>query len=113
MNTLTIKGWQKRAETGDVLPIEQIHFRVSETDHIRLEQAEEMLLSSGRPELFIPVNKDTMELSMSGDCGDIGECQFRVYLSPQTNRGHFHLVASELENNALVYSNAVMIDQLG
>ncbi|CAD5202420.1 hypothetical protein [Pseudomonas sp. FEN] len=41
------------------------------------------------------------------------DSQFRVYLSARDQRGQLHLVGHRESDGSLVYSNAVMIDQLG
>lgn len=113
MNTITLDGWCKPANADRPVHIETIHFRVSEECHLKLEAAEEELLETHGDEKFIDVDMDTLELHTSADCGPLADCQLRIYLSPVDHRGHFHLVGHRASDHGLVYSNAVMVDQLG
>ncbi len=113
MNTLTLDGWCKPDSAANPIPVEAIHFRVNERDHRRLELAEEELQQSEAPEKLIDVDMNEMELSTSPDCGPLADCKLRVYLSPVDRRGHFHLVGHRASDQSLVYSNAIMVDQLG
>ena len=47
MNTLSIDGWRKADNDSKSIPIGILHFYVSESEHLRLEQAEEQLQRSG------------------------------------------------------------------
>ncbi|MGY0217354.1 hypothetical protein ACWJJH_08155 [Endozoicomonadaceae bacterium StTr2] len=113
MNTLTLEGWCKAEDSTQACPVDAIHFRVDEHCHKLLEQAEEELQQSNHSEIIVPIDMSTMELQTSDDCGQLKDCRLRVYLSPRGERGHFHLVANRVEDDCLVYSNAVMVDQLG
>ena len=113
MNTLTIEGWKKAQRTSKAVPVEMIHFRVNEHYHLLLEQAEEALLENGQNEMLIDIDISTMELKTSKDCGNLTDCQLRVYLSKENQRGHFHLVGRSISDGSLIYSNAIMVDQLG
>ncbi|MCY1558702.1 hypothetical protein D9M68_956600 [compost metagenome] len=53
-----------------------------------------------------------MELSTPEECGPLSDIQWRVYLDAD-ERGQFHLVGHRASDGGLVYTNAVMIDQLG
>jgi hypothetical protein len=113
MNTLTIEGWYKTSETSKPVELGQIHFHVSVADHLRLEQAEERLNKTHEAEIMVDVDMSRMELILPQECGPLSDCQFRVYLSTRDQRGQFHLVGHRESDGSLVYSNAVMIDQLG
>ncbi|MRI34031.1 hypothetical protein EOPP23_13625 [Endozoicomonas sp. OPT23] len=113
MNTLTLEGWCKAEGSGQACPIEQIHFRVDEDCRLLLEKAEEELQESTQSETFVPIDMTTMELATSNDCGELKDCKIRVYLRNNDQRGQFHLVANRVSDDCLVYTNAVMIDQLG
>ena len=113
MNTLSIDGWRKPDANAKSIPIGELHFRVHEKYHLMMEKAEQELAETHQPEAFIDVDKDTMELETPNDCGDLVNCRFRVYLDDFDHRGHFHLVAERAGDHSLVYSNAVMVDQLG
>lgn len=113
MNTLTIEGWCKPDAGARSQPIGMLHFRVAENYHLLMEQAEETMQQSQENEQLIDVDIDTMELETPAVIGSLTDCQYRVYLGPDDQRGRFHLVAHRASDNALVYSNSVMIDQLG
>ncbi|MBT8766979.1 hypothetical protein [Metapseudomonas boanensis] len=113
MNTLTIKGWCKTSDAQKSTPMGDIHFRVNEADHLRLEEAEERLQETHEPEAMIDVDMSTMELITPDECGPLADCQLRVYLSADDQRGQFHLVGHRASDGSLIYTNAVMIDQLG
>lgn len=113
MNTLTIEGWCKTSGDKKSTPLGSIHFHVSETDHLRLEQAEERLQKTHEPEVMVDVDMTTMELITPEECGPLSDCQLRVYLSAGDQRGQFHLVGHRVSDGSLIYTNAVMIDQLG
>ncbi|WPC06471.1 hypothetical protein ACSX1C_08965 [Pseudomonas sp. MBLB4123] len=113
MNTLTIEGWCKASGAKKSTPMGQFHFRVNEPDHVRLEQAEERLQQTHEPEAMLDVDMSTMELVTPEECGPLSDCKLRVYLSAGDERGQFHLVGHRASDGSLVYTNAVMIDQLG
>ncbi|HUE93249.1 hypothetical protein [Pseudomonas sp.] len=113
MNTLTIEGWCKPNPAQKSTPLGQIQFHLSENDHVRLEQAEERLQKTHEAELMVDVDMATLELSMPPECGPLSDCRFRVYLSEDYQRGQFHLVGHLASDGSLIYTNAVMVDQLG
>lgn len=112
MNTLTIEGWCKASGAKKSTPMGQFHFRVNEADHVRLEQAEERLQQTHEPEALVEVDMSSMELITPHECGPLSDCQLRVYLSAD-QRGQFHLAGHRASDGSLIYTNAVMIDQLG
>ena len=111
MNTLTIEGWCKTGEDQKSTQIGSFHFRVDEDSHLRLEQAEERLQDSHESEAMIDIDMENMELQTPEQCGPLADCQLRVYLKDQ--RGHFHLVGHRASDGSLIYTNSVMVDQLG
>ncbi|MBO3273639.1 hypothetical protein [Pseudomonas schmalbachii] len=114
MNTLTIKGWCKPTGAQKSIPIGDIHFHVTDDDHLRLEQAEEHLQKTHEPEVMFDVDMGTLELVTPPECGPLSDCQMRVYLSrDDEQRGQFHLVGHRQSDGSLIYTNAVMVDQLG
>lgn len=112
MNTLTIEGWCKASGATKSTPAGSFHFRVSEPDHLRLEQAELRLQKTHEAETMIDADMTNMELGTPEACGLLSDCQWRVYLDAD-QRGQFHLVGHRASDGSLVYTNAVMIDQLG
>ena len=125
MNTLTIEGWCKRSGDETSTPVGDFQFYVSEPTHLLLEKAEECLnktkdvheeegsVRSPVTEVMVDVDMATLDLVMPEGCGPLSDCQFRVYLGGEDQRGQFHLVGHRASDGSLVYSNAVMIDQLG
>ncbi|MGI9275778.1 MAG: hypothetical protein ACR2PT_13165 [Endozoicomonas sp.] len=113
MNTLTLESWCKPNGEEFSSPIGSIHFRVNEDCRLLLEKAQEALQTTHEPEAFVPIDMSTMELETPSECGLLSDCQLRVYLRPVDNRGQFHLVAHRAMDDSLIYSNAVMVDQLG
>jgi hypothetical protein len=113
MNTLSIEGWCKTGGAKKSTPLGNIHFHVSESDHLRLEQAEEQLQKTHEPELMVEADMSAMELVMPDECGPLADCHYRVYLSERDQRGQFHLVGHRASDGSLIYTNAVMVDLLG
>ncbi|WP_397452775.1 hypothetical protein [Pseudomonas sp. NA-150] len=114
MSTLTIEGWRKPSDGSKSVPLGEIHFEVGAQEHLRLEAAEEQLNNSDQKEIFIDVDMSTINLVLPVECGPLSDCQFRVYLSSPSGdkRGQFHLVGHRASDDGLIYSNAVMIDQM-
>lgn len=110
MSTLTIQGWcdnngdQKPTSVGD------IHFYVDGPLHLRLEQAEERLQKTQEPEAMVDVDMATMDLIMPQGYDPLSDCKMRVYL--HHDRGQFHLVGHLASDASLIFTNAVLIDQL-
>ncbi|MEZ5525133.1 MAG: hypothetical protein R3E62_09285 [Pseudomonadales bacterium] len=113
MNTLTIDGWCKPYEGEKSIPLGAFHFRVDEAVHLEMERAEEKLQDTEEEEIFIHADPGNMGLETPEGCGSLSDCRFRVYLNPNDHRGHFHLVGHRASDGSLVYTNAVMVDQLG
>ncbi|MNJ76923.1 hypothetical protein D3C77_743100 [compost metagenome] len=63
--------------------------------------------------MMIAADMEHMELITPSECGSLSDLQFRVYLSRDDERGQFHLVGHRESDGSLVYTNSVMIDQLG
>jgi hypothetical protein len=113
MNTLNIEGWCKTGADEQSTPMGFISFHVSEADHLRLEQAEVQLQTAETPEVMVAADMSTLGLITPQECGPLTDCQYRVYLSASEQRGQFHLVGHRASDGSLVYTNAVMVDQLG
>jgi hypothetical protein len=125
MNSLSIEGWCKRSDDEKSTPVGFIQFYVSEPTHLLLEKAEEHLnkakeaheaeesLRSDETEVMVDADMATLDLVLPEGCGPLSDCQFRVYLGGEDQRGQFHLVGHRESDGSLIYSNAVMIDQLG
>ena len=113
MNTLTIKSWCKPRGAERSIPMGDLHFHVNNADHLLLEEAEERLQKTHEPEMMIDADMEHMELVTPSECGSLSDLQFRVFLSKDDDRGLFHLVGHRESDGSLVYTNTVMIDQLG
>ncbi len=111
MDALTIEAWHKPAPDQKSIAVGEIHFRVDQDTHLKLEEAEQRLQDSGGKEEMVDANMATLDLQTSDKIGDLKECKFRVYLDAEHDRGHFHLVGNRVEDGSLVYTNAVMVDQ--
>jgi hypothetical protein len=110
MSALTIEGWCKTSGAQKSTPMGEVHFYVDGPLHLRLEQAEERLQKSHEPEAMVDVDMDSMDLIMPEGYAPLSDCQMRVYL--QHERGQFHLVGHRASDGSLIYTNAVLIDQL-
>ena len=125
MNTLSIEGWCKRSDDEKSTPVGYIQFYVSEPTHLLLEEASEHLnrakdvheeegsVRSQENAVMVDVDMATLDLVLPEGCGPLSDCQFRVYLGGEDQRGQFHLVGHRESDGSMIYSNAVMIDQLG
>jgi hypothetical protein len=111
MSTLTIEGWCKISGDQKPTPVGDIHFYVDGPLHLRLERAEERLQKTHEPEAMVDVDMSSMDLIMPEGYGPLSDCQMRVYLHDD-ERGQFHLVGHRASDGSLIYSNAVLIDQL-
>ena len=111
MNTMDLTAWCKPEGFDHSEELGLIHFRIDDQSHLLMEEAEEELLHTDITEKFIPVDMSHLELKMPHDSDALKDCQVRVYVSH--GRGQFHLVGHRASDNALIYSNAVMVDQLG
>ncbi|MAT49979.1 MAG: hypothetical protein CMK32_02200 [Porticoccaceae bacterium] len=113
MNALHLEGWWKKPGSAKSEPIQWLDFTIDEACHRRLEEAEETLQKTGDKETFLDVDETSLNLKAPEECGPLSDCRLRVYLdSTMERRCHFHLVGHTLKDHSLVYSNAVLIDQL-
>lgn len=112
MSSFSIEGWRKANGADRSTPMEHIDFYLSGLDHLHLEQAEEYLQKSHQRETTVDVDLATLNLSLPHECGALADCNLRVYLRPGDQRGQFHLVGHLLSDGSLIYSNAILIDQL-
>jgi hypothetical protein len=111
MSTLTIDSWRKAGNEAST-PMGEVHFQISGPAHLALEQAEERLQKTHEREVMVDADMPSMELRMPEGCGPLSDCQFRIYLSESDQRGQFHLVGHLARDGSLIYTNAVLIDQL-
>ncbi|MEO4014354.1 MULTISPECIES: hypothetical protein [Pseudomonas] len=110
MSALTIEGWCKVNGEQKSTPMGEIHLYVDGPLHLGLEQAEERLQKTHEREAMVDVDMSTLELILPEGYGPLSDCQMRVYI--HNERGQFHLVGHRASDGSLIYSNAVLIDQL-
>lgn len=110
MSNLTIEGWYKKNIDDKAIPLGDIHFYVDGPLHLRLEQAEEHLQQTFEPETLVQVDMHSLELNLPDECGPLSDCHMRVYL--HNDRGQFHIVGHRTADGSLMYTNAILIDQL-
>ncbi|MEH6578552.1 MAG: hypothetical protein V7731_15935 [Amphritea sp.] len=114
MNTFTIESWCKPVGAEKSLPMGEISFRVNDEYHLEMESVEERLAASeDEKQAEIPVDMNTLELRTPAECGELSDCQFHVFVNKREGRGHFFLKGHRANDHALIYSNAVMVDELG
>lgn len=113
MDNLTVEGWLKELPGKKPIALERIHFHISPECHLALEAAEEELHKTRAPEKFVNVELRELELQIHPEVGPLSDCQLRVYLGEMDSRGQFHLVGHRASDNGLIYTNPVMVDQLG
>lgn len=113
MDNLTVEGWCRKPGAEKPMPLDQISFHISPDCHLMLESAEEELHKTHAAEKFVDADISELHLSMPPEVGALSDCKLRVYLGRSDHRGQFHLVGHRASDNALVYTNSVMVDQLG
>lgn len=112
MSSFEIESWCKPSPAEKSVPMGLIHFYIGGDQRVKLEQAEERLQRSGAAEELLDVDLATLELVTPPECGPLSDCQLRVYLRKEDQRGQFHLVGHRASDGSLIYSNAVLIDAL-
>ena len=113
MDNLTVEGWCNAPGAEKPIPLDSIRFYISPAYHLMLEAAEEELSKTQAVEKFVDVDMDVLKLEAPSEVGFLSDCRLRVYLSPLDNRGQFHIVGHRASDNGLIYTNSVMVDQLG
>ena len=110
MSNLTVEGWYKKNIDDKAIPLGNIHFYVDGPLHLRLERAEEHLQKTLEPETLVQVDMHSLDLKLPDECGPLSDCHMRVYL--HYDRGQFHIVGHRAVDGSLMYTNAILIDQL-
>jgi hypothetical protein len=72
---------------------------IDENAFLALEKAEELYA----------VRDQDIDVDLPSDIGALKEENVRIFLSPGSEAGHFHLVARRAEDDALVYTEPAMI----
>jgi hypothetical protein len=112
MNTFELEGWQKHSKHDQSEPFGLISFHVGEQAHLKLERLEESLQEKGQHETYVDSMYD-ISVDSTEDITDVDEWKVRLFLSRDDQRGMFHLVGHRSKDGSIVYSNSVMVDQLG
>lgn len=113
MNTFTIESWCKPPGAEKSSPMGLISFRVGEDYRLQMESLEERLAANDETQADISVRMSTLELKTPDECGELSDAQFHVFVKKHDKRGHFFLKGHRKSDDALIYSNAVMVDELG
>lgn len=82
---------------------------IDESAFLALEKAEESLKEGESAEALYAVRDQDIEVDPPSDIGALKEENVRVFLSPGSEAGHFHLVARRAADDALVYTEPAMI----
>ncbi len=112
MSAMTLEGWCKTTAEQKPTPLEDIRFNITDEDRLHLEQAEVYLQENDQKEMMVDADLTTLDVHMPDGVGPLADCMFRVYLGGAEHRGQFHLVGHTARDGSLIYTNAVLIDQL-
>ena len=106
---LTLETWHKpqRARRSEEIGITRLE--IDEHQYRRLEEVELELRSSDAKEAFLDLQDDDVILQPPAKCGSLADCRLRVYLRDDDDSGLFHLVGRRAKDDALVYTNSVMV----
>ena len=106
---LTLETWHKpkRAQQSEEIGI--THLQIDERQYRRLEEAELELKHSGRQETFLQLEEEDIDLQPPQGLGTLTDCKLRLYLREADDSGHFHLVGRRAQDDALVYTNSVLV----
>ncbi len=114
MNTFTIESWCKPAGAEKSVPMGLISFRVGEDYRLQMESIEDRLAANDdETQADIKVKLSSLELKTPEDCGELADASFHVFVHKHEHRGHFFLKGHRATDDALIYSNAVLVDELG
>ena len=85
-------------------------FVVNEKVFKMLEEMEQKLIESDQDELFLALDPNTIELNMPCDWEDLTSCSIRMYIDKMDeNTSLFHIVGHDVEDNSLIYTDAVKL----
>jgi hypothetical protein len=106
---LTLDTWYKpkRARQSEAIGITRL--AIDEAQYRRLEQAELELKQSARQEMFLDLEQGDIDLQPPEGYGALADCKLRLYLRDADDSGHFHLVGRRAQDDALVYTNSVLV----
>lgn len=81
--------------------------------HLKLEKLEESMQAEGGSETYLDCGRE-VDITNSDNIRDVSDWRVRVFLSrDDVRRGMFHLVGQRHSDQSVIYSNTVMVDQLG
>jgi hypothetical protein len=106
---LTLETWHRPMRAGQSKEIGMTRLEIDERHYRRLEEAERKLRESERKEAFVDLEQGDVDLQPPRKCGSLADCRIRVYLRDDDDSGHFHLVGRRSHDDALVYTNSVMV----
>lgn len=112
MSAMTLEGWCKTTAEQKPTPLEDIRFSLTDDNRLHLEQAEVYLQENHQKDMMVDADLNTLDVRMPDGVGPLADCMFRVYLGGPEHRGQFHLVGHSARDGSLIYTNAVLIDQL-
>ena len=106
---LSLEAWEESSKSDQSEEVGTIRLEIGDREFRSLERMENELKQSENREAFLNVSPQTLSLQTPGHCGPLSDCKIRVYLREEDDTGHFHLVGRRAENDALIYTNAVMV----
>lgn len=106
---LILETWHKpkQAKHSEEIGITRLH--IDENQYRRLEQAELELKQSDCQEAFLDLEEEDIDLQPPQGFGALADCKIRLYLREADDSGHFHLVGRRAQDDALIYTNSVLV----
>ena len=113
MHPLTLECYLKPEGAEKSLPAGQVRFSVKPVDHRRMEEEEEKLQESGKPEVIYAIDPAELSLELPPEVDALEDCKIRVYMREYDGRAQFHIFGHRRGDRSLFYTNAVMVDSVG
>ncbi len=112
MYSLTLDSFVKPENADKSQPAGMVHLEIKAADFRRLEEAEAELQREHQREMMLDVDPAELSLELPKEVRELEDCQIRVYIHDDDERGHFHLVGHRKGDHSLFYTNAVMVDYI-
>ncbi|MDX1452997.1 MAG: hypothetical protein R3183_10600 [Oleiphilaceae bacterium] len=112
MYALTLDSFVKPDNAARSQPAGLVHMEIKAADYRRLEEAEAQLQREHKREMMIEIDPRELNLELPKNIPELEDCQMRVYIHDDDERGHFHLVGHCKGDHRLFYTNAVMVDYM-
>ncbi len=112
MYALTLDSFVKPEDAMKSQPAGLVHLELKASDFRRLEEAEAQLQREHQRETMIQIDPKELNLELPKAVPALEDCQLRVYIHEDDERGHFHLVGHRRGDHSLFYTNAVMVDYI-